>query len=111
MIVIDNNVLVRLVFKGDDRHPRARAVRGIDPDWHAPWLIRSEFRNVARDFHLRKRQSWESILAAASAAAAAVECHQVHDGEVLTIVRDGHLTASDAEFVAPAPARVQARHR
>ena len=53
MIIVDNSVLVAFVFPQDDFHAAAMAARSKDADWHAPALIRSESRNVARAYPRR----------------------------------------------------------
>lgn len=99
MIIVDNSVLVALVFPQDDFHEAAMAARMKDADWHAPALIRSESRNVARAY-LRRGEPRETVQAAVRDASASVRCYVMGDDEVMQIVADGHLTAYDAEYVA-----------
>ena len=99
MIIVDNSVLVAFVFPQDDFHKAAMAARLKDADWHAPALIRSESRNVARAY-LRKGEPLETVQEAVRDAAASVRCYIMGDDEVLQVVSDGHLTAYDAEYVA-----------
>lgn len=99
MIVVDSSVLAGFVIPPDAYHSLAMAARDRDPLWHGPHLIRSEVRNIGRGY-LRKGENPEAVAKAMSLAAAAVETHVMGDVEVLAIVRDGHLTAYDSEFVA-----------
>ena len=99
MIVVDASVLVGLAFSRDEYHAHALAARRRDPDWQAPMLIRSETRNVGRGYFL-KGEPFATVAAAIRAASAAITTHVVGDDEVLEVVKDGHLTAYDAEYVA-----------
>jgi len=99
VIIVDNSVLVAFVFPQDDFHKAAMAARLKDADWHAPALIRSESRNVARAY-LRKGEPLATVQEAVRDASASVRCYTMGDDEVLQVVSDGHLTAYDAEYVA-----------
>jgi hypothetical protein len=47
MIVVDNSVICGFVISSDAYHAGAVACRDRDPEWHAPFLSRTEFRSVA----------------------------------------------------------------
>ena len=99
MIVVDASVLVGLAFNRDAYHADALAARQRDPDWQAPTLIRSEIRNVGRGY-LRNGEAFGTVGAAIKAGSSAVTSHAMGDDEVMQVVKDGHLTAYDAEYVA-----------
>jgi predicted nucleic acid-binding protein len=52
MIIVDTNILLYL-FLENDRSPYAERAFRKDPDWLAPLLWRSEFRNVLA-FYIRR---------------------------------------------------------
>ena len=56
MIVADTNLLIHLLVDGPNTRT-AMEVREKDPDWRAPFLWRSEFRN-AHD-RVREKQSYD----------------------------------------------------
>jgi len=99
MIVVDSSVLAGFVIPTDAYHRLAEAARDKDALWHGPHLIRSEVRNIARGY-LKKGEALETLSDALTLASVAVETHVMGDAEVLAVVREGHLTAYDAEFVA-----------
>ena len=53
MIVVDSNVLAYLYLPGD-RMADAEALLELDPDWAAPVLWPSEFRNILAGYLRRK---------------------------------------------------------
>lgn len=103
MIVVDTNVLARLVLPGVDT-ALAEAVHRRDPDWVAPPLLYSEIRNVLvtmiRHGELRKEQA----LAAATEAVIVMKGDQVPAAtpDVLELAMRSGCTAYDCEFVAVA---------
>lgn len=101
MIVVDSNVIAYCWINGD-RTSLAHRLRGLDPDWHAPVLWRSELRNILvgyrRDGSLSGEQV-RSIMAAAEAALAGREHHLPSD-RVFAVIERGRLSAYDGEFVA-----------
>ena len=105
MIVVDTNVIQYCWVRGVNTQI-AQAVRSRDPDWHAPILWRSEFRNVLSAYLRRgllSRPQIDEVLAAAANALAEGE-HIIADERVLDVVESSVLTAYDAEFVALAEA-------
>lgn len=106
MIVVDTNVLVYLLVPCDHT-PLAEAAMRRDPDWSAPPLWRSEFRNVLGP---RVRRGLIGFDAAMTAFAQA-ERHLldrefgVSTGAVLDLVSRSQCTAYDCEFVALAQAQ------
>ena len=101
MIVVDANVLAYLHLPGP-LTAQAEELFAKDPDWAAPLLWRSEFRNVLlgylrrqllslEDASRRQRQA-EELLAGAE--------FQVESREVLALARDSGCSAYDCEYVA-----------
>ena len=101
MIVVDSNILAYLYLPGD-RTAAAEALLEQDPEWAAPTLWRSEFRNILAGYMRRKTVTFdqacslqreaESLLAGAEFA--------VDSSAVLELVRDSDCSAYDCEFIA-----------
>lgn len=101
MIVVDVNVLAYLHLPG----PLTAQAEGLfakDPDWAAPLLWRSEFRNILLGYLRRdllsleeasgRQRQAEELLTGAE--------FQVESREVLALARDSRCTAYDCEYVA-----------
>ncbi len=101
MIVVDTNVLACLFIKSP-HGPAVEKVYRADPDWAAPLLWRSEFRNVL------VKTVRAGILAMDDAAAIAREAERllidaeyaVLTEEVVRLAIEKGCSAYDAEFVA-----------
>jgi predicted nucleic acid-binding protein len=101
VIVVDSNILAYLYLPGD-RTAAAEALLEQDPEWAAPTLWRSEFRNILAGYMRRKAVTFdqacslqreaESLLAGAEFA--------VDSSAVLELVRDSDCSAYDCEFIA-----------
>ncbi|MGL6110079.1 MAG: type II toxin-antitoxin system VapC family toxin [Rubrivivax sp.] len=101
MIVVDTNVLAYLYLPGEHT-ARAEALLQRDPDWAAPVLWRSEFRNVLAGYMRRGALSFEqarAVQAEAEDLLAGAE-FEVGSQHVLELVRDSDCSAYDCEFVA-----------
>ena len=101
MIVVDTNVLAYLVLPYE-HSPQADALFKRDPEWAAPILWRSEFRNLLAGYLRRKTLTFDEALkvqAEAEALLAGNE-HEVDSRRVLELVRDSDCSAYDCEFVA-----------
>lgn len=101
VIVVDTNVLAYLLLPCEFSL-QADALYRKDPEWAAPILWRSEFRNLLAGYLRRKTLTFEQALkvqAEAEALLAGNE-HEVDSRHVLELVRDSDCTAYDCEFVA-----------
>lgn len=103
MIVVDTNVVAYLLIDGQHTSA-ARATLARDPEWAAPMLWRSEFRNVL-SLYLRKGEL--SLRQAVTLQEAAEELlvgreHAVGSAEVLALAHESGRSAYDCEFVAVA---------
>ena len=97
----DFTVLVHLYLPGEYT-AEAEALLESDPEWAAPVLWRSEFRNVLAGYMRRKTLAFDQ--------AYAVQCEaenllagsefEVDSHAVLELVRDSECSAYDCEFVA-----------
>ena len=101
MIVADTNLIVYLLVTGE-RSTQAEEALRHDPHWAAPWLWRSEFRNVLA-LYVRSRylalEAAQRITAEALDLMAGAEFH-VASSQVLDLAAASGCSAYDCEFVA-----------
>jgi predicted nucleic acid-binding protein len=101
VIVVDSNVLAYLYLPGE-RTPDAEALLLQDPEWAAPVLWRSEFRNILAGYTRRKTLTFEqacSLQAEAEDLLSGSE-FEIDSRSVLELVRDSDCSAYDCEFIA-----------
>lgn len=101
MIVVDTNVLAYL-YLPTEYTPNAEAFLKRDPEWAAPVLWRSEFRNLLAGYMRRKALTLDDAyrLQAEAESLLAGNEHEVDSRRVLELVRDSECTAYDCEFAA-----------
>ena len=101
MIVVDSNVLAYLYLPGEYT-AAAEALLEQDPDWAAPILWRSEFRNILAGYLRRKALTFEQANCLQREAEALLEGteFEVESSAVLELVRDSDCSAYDCEFIA-----------
>ena len=101
MIVVDTNVLACL-YLPTDYTAGAEALFERDPDWVAPLLWRSEFRNILAGYMRRRTLSFEQVRKAQSEAESLLSGseYEVESRHVLDLLRDCDCSAYDCEFVA-----------
>lgn len=101
MIVVDSNVLAYLYLPGEHTSA-AEALLQQDPDWAAPILWRSEFRNILTGYMRRKTISFEQASSLQKEAESLLEGSEfeVDSLAVLELARDSDCSAYDCEFVA-----------
>ena len=101
MIVVDSNILAYL-YLPSDRTAAAEALLEQDPEWAAPVLWRSEFRNILAGYMRRKTITFDqacSLQSEAESLLAGAE-FEVDSDSVLELVRDSDCSAYDCEFIA-----------
>lgn len=101
MIVVDTNTIAYLLIPGKETED-VRAVLRKDPDWHAPILWRSEFRNVLAFMMRRKGLALEDamrVMERAEKMLGKAE-YRVPSGQVLALAKESGCSAYDCEFVA-----------
>ena len=101
MIVVDTNILAYLYLPGD-RTAAAEALLEQDPEWAAPTLWRSEFRNILAGYMRRKAVTFDqacSLQREAESLLAGAE-FELDSSAVLELVRDSDCSAYDCEFMA-----------
>jgi predicted nucleic acid-binding protein len=100
MIVVDTNVLAYLWLTGE-RTAQAEKLLRSDPDWNAPLLWRSEFRNVLAGSLRRGDLNLETALRIADEAEEQMRSREfsVPSAQVLARVEVSDCSAYDCEFV------------
>ena len=101
MIVVDTNVLAYL-YLPTEFTSHADALLERDPEWFAPVLWRSDFRNILAGYMRRKALSFDEALALQAEAESLMAGNEreVDSRRVLELVRDSDCSAYDCEFVA-----------
>jgi len=101
LIVVDTNVVAHLIIPGG-RAQDATWLYESDPEWAAPLLWRSEFRNVLATRQRRGLIEHQRACALADEAEAIFvdNEHPIASPIVLELARDSGCTAYDCEFVA-----------
>lgn len=100
MIVVDTNVLAYLWLPGE-RTAQAERLLRTDPDWNAPILWRSEFRNVLAGGLRRGHLDLETALQIVDAAEGQMRGREfsVPSAQVMARVASSECSAYDCEFV------------
>jgi predicted nucleic acid-binding protein len=101
MIVVDSNVLAYL-YLPTEYTTAVEALLEHEPDWAAPILWRSEFRNILAGYMRRKTISFEQANSLQREAERLLEGSEfeVDSQVVLELVRDSDCSAYDCEFIA-----------
>ena len=101
MIVVDTNIIAYLYLTSERSEQAEQALRK-DPQWAAPLLWRSEFRNVLA-LYLRKEllslETAQQIMGEATSLMLGNE-YNVASPQVLSLVAASTCSAYDCEFVA-----------
>lgn len=99
MIVADSNLIAYLFIDGE-RTDVARRVHSVDPDWRAPLLWRSEFRNILTMTVRAGQMDPATALATWTEASTLIRDEPIAEARALLIALERGLTAYDAEFAA-----------
>ena len=101
MIVVDTNVLAYLYLPGEHT-AAAEALLEHDPEWAAPILWRSEFRNILAGYMRRKSLDFDQACSLQREAESLLDGSEfeVESWSVLQLLRDSDCSAYDCEFVA-----------
>lgn len=101
MIVVDTSVISHLFLTGEYT-AEAERVRALDPEWIAPWIWLSEFRNVLRKYMQAGLLSIDDVLLIVNEAEHLMvdRSFSVPSADVLRLVNETGCTAYDGEFVA-----------
>jgi len=101
MIVVDSNILAYL-YLPSEYTKAAESLLETEPEWAAPLLWRSEFRNILAGYIRRKIISFEQACDIQNEAESLLAGNEfeVESRAVLDLVRDSDCSAYDCEFVA-----------
>ncbi len=101
MIVVDTNVIGYL-FLSSDRSSQAEKALIKDPNWVAPLLWKSEFRNVVATYLNQELISFEDGLQIVSESELLMKDagYEVTSRHVLKLATESGCSAYDCEFVA-----------
>lgn len=101
MIVVDSNILAYLYLPCEFTEA-AEALLQREPEWAAPVLWRSEFRNILSGYVRRKTLTFEQACNLQAEAEALLDGfeYDVQSRDVLELVRDSDCSAYDCEFIA-----------
>ena len=101
MIVVDSNVVAYLYLPGEYT-AHAEALLKQEPEWAAPVLWRSEFRNILAGYLRRQTLTFQQACNLQNEAEHLLaETESEVDSEtVLALVRDSDCSAYDCEFIA-----------
>lgn len=101
LIVVDSNILAYLYLPGEFTES-AEQLLSQSPNWAAPVLWRSEFRNILSGFMRRGALSFDQACAIQLEAQALLsgQEYDVDSRAVLELVRQSDCSAYDSEFVA-----------
>ncbi len=101
MIVVDTNVIVYFYLESDMSIHAESAYRK-DPNWSAPALWRSEFRNVLSICLRNRRMPRAAAQTIVDRAETLMQNHdfQIPSAKVLSLVANSKCSAYDCEFVA-----------
>jgi predicted nucleic acid-binding protein len=101
VIVVDTNVLAYLYLPGA-HSVAAESLLEDEPEWAAPVLWRTEFRNILAGYLRRGSLTFEQMCAVQREAEEllAGSEYEINSASVLELVRDSDCSAYDCEFVA-----------
>jgi predicted nucleic acid-binding protein len=105
VIVADSNVIAYLYLPGEHT-AAAEKLLASEPDWAAPVLWRSEFRNILAGYLRRGTLRFEHACRVQADAEDLLAGNEftVESPAVLALVRDSTCSAYDCEFIALATA-------
>jgi predicted nucleic acid-binding protein len=101
VIVVETNILAYLYLPGEFS-AAAESLLEREPEWAAPPLWRSEFRNILAGYTRRGMLRFDQACSLQSEAEALMDGFEfeVTSREVLELVRHSECSAYDCEFVA-----------
>ena len=101
MIIVDTNIIAYLYLQ--NRYtPAAENLLIQEPVWNAPYLWRSELRNVLALYLRKKMLSFYQAIQIQTEAEMLMSENEfvVNSSDILSLVKDSTCSAYDCEFVA-----------
>ncbi|NOS35063.1 MAG: PIN domain-containing protein [Deltaproteobacteria bacterium] len=101
MIVVDTNIIAYLYLSGE-RSRQAEELLSREPNWVAPILWRSEFRNILTHYLSKKLLNLDDIMLILQQAESlmADSEYEIASAQVMRLVNNSNCSAYDCEFVA-----------
>ncbi len=101
MIVVDTNIIAYLYLSGE-KTPLSEQALTKDPEWVAPILWRSEFRNILAYYTRNKILTLESSLKMIIEAEVLMNGgeYDIASTQVLSLASSSECSAYDCEFIA-----------
>lgn len=101
MIVVDTNIIIYLYLE-NERSKYAEEILQRDPDWAAPILWRSEFRNVLALYIRKKIISHQHALNILEEAEKLMNNNEytIASRDIMELVKHSSCSAYDCEFIA-----------
>lgn len=95
-------IFLAYLYLPTEHTPRVEALLENDPEWIAPTLWRSEFRNILALYLRKNLLSFDQALAIQSEAEALLQDNEfvVNSLDILQLVQNSKCSAYDCEFVA-----------
>jgi predicted nucleic acid-binding protein len=99
VIVADVNLIAYLRIPGDQTDWAERVLLK-DPNWVAPKLWRSEFRNVLTQYFRRDLINMEFAMRCLAGTEAHVQSYSIPSARIMNVVERSTCSAYDCEYVA-----------
>ena len=101
MIVVDTSIIAYLYLSGE-RSRQAEELLSREPNWVAPILWRSEFRNILTHYLSKKLLNLDDIMLILQQAESlmADSEYEIASAQVMRLVNNSNCSAYDCEFVA-----------
>lgn len=101
MIVVDTNILAYL-YLPTEHTQKVETLLANDPEWIAPTLWRSEFRNILALYSRKNLLTFDQALAIQNEAESLLQDNEfiVNSFDVLQLVQNSECSAYDCEFIA-----------
>ena len=101
MIVVDSNIIAYLYLPGEHTSAAEKLLER-EPEWSAPILWRSEFRNILSGYLRRKTLTFDQALLLQHEAESLLSGneYEADSRSVLELVRSSDCSAYDCEFIA-----------